>query len=1088
MFADMVEFTVLTQTNETTALQILEAHKRRLRPIFAKYDGHEVKTMGDAFLVEFQSALRAVTCAIEIQRTMERAKPIPKVGKKIQLRIGIHVGDVVHRGGDIFGDAVNIASRIERLAEPGGICISRQVFDQVWNKVNNQIIGLGELELKHVEQPIGIYLVSSQVKARPTQTKRLADQPSASIVRFEEPRWRTQLVDRLPEKTKLQDAFENMMSHKPMIITLRGESGVGKTRLMEEPAVFARLKNAVTLSGSARKEVLPYGPWVELARQYITSVDPALMRKMLGIYASDIARLIPDVVERIGPIAPSRPLDEGQDRIRLFEAVTQFLVAVSTHTPLLLLFDDMQFADQSSLDLLEYFARGIRHCRTLIVCAYTPEDVKSGSPLYETFTKLTKLRLLDSISLNNLTKEETANMIKLTFREQTVSKEFLNLIYTRTEGNPFFVEEVLRSLLEEGVIFRTETGWNQKPVSEITVPYSVRGTLTSRLTKLGPEVVETLQWAALIGSEFGFDLLREAMQADDEVLLARIEAALFAGVVLEIPDQRGNFRFADNRIRELLADDLSQLRQAKYHLIIARVIEKLHHQNLQPHAEALANHFAETFETEQAIKYSVMAGDRNLSIHAHEQAIQNFKRAADLMEREGREGDRAIIIEKLADACFFAGEPADKTLTLYGTALELYRKLPDNKSCSRISIRMADTAYRAAGGGAESIRKAISALKNGLDYLQGDVDSQEASRVYSRIANWAAELDDWKEANIWIEKALHAGEKSKNFDSVAEALATKGANLADMGETVEGLVLLQRALELASRQENHMQTSYDLLNLSIYTYPRDLVKAHDLAVRRLELSKQMNLIVVEASSHAWLSHLDWLGGDWKAALDENDKALEIWERLGFHFSVLGEPLRAWIHLGAGELEQAEEYLRRAAARGDPKISDIVAVNLGFGKLRLEQNRTDEATKHFEKCVDAFKDLEFTTFPLHHIEVLLHLASIYTEKDMERASAVCERATRIAEKLQSDAGSAMAFQARAVLQTAMRDEEATETYLKSLDAWEKARWPYYHAKALAAFGESLIETSPVQARQRLEQAANEFRTLGAKRDLEKIKSS
>ena len=159
VFTDIVNFTKLAQTDEALALYLLKEQETLLRTVFARHGGREVKTIGDSFMIEFASALDATKCAIDIQESVKKvneSRDDPR--KQVFLRIGIHVGDVVHRGNDIFGDAVNIASRIQPLAPVGGICVSQQVYDQIWNKiVDRKIIELGRQNLKNVEAPIALF-------------------------------------------------------------------------------------------------------------------------------------------------------------------------------------------------------------------------------------------------------------------------------------------------------------------------------------------------------------------------------------------------------------------------------------------------------------------------------------------------------------------------------------------------------------------------------------------------------------------------------------------------------------------------------------------------------------------------------------------------------------------------------------------------------------------------------------------------------------------------------------------------------------------------------------------------------------------
>ncbi len=184
MFTDMVGYTALGQRNESLSLALVEEQRRIVRPILLRHNGREVKTIGDAFLVEFPNALDAVRCAYDVQRaTREFNISVPEESK-IQLRVGVHLGDVVESGGDIFGDAVNVASRIESIAEGGGVCLTRQVYDGVRNKIELTFTSLGEKSLKNVDLPIEVYRIDMPWDRRELESTRKLDSHRIAVLPF----------------------------------------------------------------------------------------------------------------------------------------------------------------------------------------------------------------------------------------------------------------------------------------------------------------------------------------------------------------------------------------------------------------------------------------------------------------------------------------------------------------------------------------------------------------------------------------------------------------------------------------------------------------------------------------------------------------------------------------------------------------------------------------------------------------------------------------------------------------------------------------------------------------------------------------
>jgi adenylate cyclase len=308
MYTDIVGYTALTQENESSTLQALEKHRSLLRPIFSSHGGREIKTIGDAFLVEFQSALDAVLCAVAIQQMMHDRKVAR--GEPLSLRIGIHVGDVVESGNDILGDAVNIASRIEPLAEPGGVCITSQVYEQVSNKSDIPFVSLGDKSLKNVSAPVEVYMVQmpwekvAATEAAPFPANRIAVLPFVSM------------------STNPDDAFFADGMTEEIISTVSGISGLkvisrtsvmgykGTTKKVEE--IGRELKVGSVLEGSFRKA----GNRIRVTTQLIgVADDEHLWAQNYDRNLDDIFEVQSDVAKQVAEALRVRILSPEKERI-----------------------------------------------------------------------------------------------------------------------------------------------------------------------------------------------------------------------------------------------------------------------------------------------------------------------------------------------------------------------------------------------------------------------------------------------------------------------------------------------------------------------------------------------------------------------------------------------------------------------------------------------------------------------------------------------------------------------------------------------------------------------------------------------------
>jgi class 3 adenylate cyclase len=358
MFTDMVGSSIAAQANEAAALELLHEQQGLLRPIFAHHQGKEIKSMGDGFLVEFGSALRGAECAVEIQRRLWERNAQPGVAP-ILLRVGVHLGDVEELEGDIFGDAVNIASRIEPLAETSGICISGPVFDQVRNKIPYPCTQLEHAFLKNIDTPIPVYSVDLPWVVL----------PAARV---------TPWTDRESELRTIDGIVADAAAGHGQVAAFSGESGIGKTRLADEGIRKAEGMGFRTLRGRGHQDEppVPYSLWVQVVRGFLREVPAPLLYKVSTGCGEALSKLAPEVVERLGQVPPVEEDNSEAARLRFFEETTQCFINLSRESPVVILLDDLQWADPGSLRLLSYLAEPIRGQPILLLLTYrdTAED------------------------------------------------------------------------------------------------------------------------------------------------------------------------------------------------------------------------------------------------------------------------------------------------------------------------------------------------------------------------------------------------------------------------------------------------------------------------------------------------------------------------------------------------------------------------------------------------------------------------------------------------------------------------------------------------------------------------------------------
>ena len=356
----------------------------------------------------------------------------------------------------------------------------------------------------------------------------------------------------------------------------------------------------------------PYWPWVQAIRSYVREKDPDQLRSEMGAGAADIAEVVSDVKERLPDLKPPPALDSPeQARFRLFDSITAFLKSASLKQPLVLVLDDLHWADQPSLLLLQFVARELGNSRLLLIGTYRDVELNRQHPLAESLGELTRERLFQRVLLRGLSQQDVGRFIEVAAGVDPPAG-LTEAVHTQTEGNPLFVTEVVRLLVQEGALSpdpspsgRGETaGRGEGDSWTVRIPEGVREVIGRRLNRLSQRCNETLTIASVIGREFELRQLAHLVEDISEDRL--LEEALSARVIEELPQAVGRYQFTHALIQETLSEELTLTRRVRLHARIAQVLEELYGDNADAHSAELAHHYVQAeavLGSEKLVRY-----------------------------------------------------------------------------------------------------------------------------------------------------------------------------------------------------------------------------------------------------------------------------------------------------------------------------------------------------------------------------------------------------------------------------------------------------------------------------------------------------
>ena len=936
LFTDLVGSTELSERiGDGAADDLRRRHFESLRSVIATTGGDEVKTIGDAVMVTYRGAADAIAGAVGMQQAVDRDNRAG--GEPLAMRVGISAGDATYEDGDWFGRPVIEASRLCAEADGGQILVAGIVKVLAGSRAGHELVSVGELELKGLPEPVD----AAEVRWEPESGS--ADSSSELTVALPVQLERVDafsFVGREGEAEAVTTAWKEVAAGGRRTVLITGEPGIGKTRLTSEVARTAHDQGAIVLWGGCEEELgVPYQPVAEALAHLVRSVPAEQLAPLLGPLGGELTRLVPDLPRLVPGLDEPVAGEADTERYRLFEAVVDVLANLSAEQPVVLVLDDLHWAGKPTLLLLLHVLRATAPMRLLVVVTYRDTDLDRRHPLSEALADLRRMPDVERVALTGLDATGVTAFMEAAAGHalEQDGVALAEALQQETEGNPFFVGEVLLHLVESGALVQRDGRWaSDFQLGDVGLPEGVKEVIGRRLSRLPESANEVLTVAAVIGRDFDLSLLGAVHEGGQEAVLEALEPAETAGLVRPTGDRVGRYTFDHALLRSTLYDELSTSRRLRLHRDVGRALEA--RGDPDQHLTELARHFAECAalgEVDRAVDYGRRAAARATADLAYEEAASHLDRALgalDLAEQPDA-SLRCDLLLAQGEAWFYANDPRHRS-TLFAAA-DAARSLGDVDRLASAAIRL---SFRVIGrrGMEVDITPEIALLDEVLERLPPEDSGIRARSLIAQAVNEARPGADQQRRHVLADEALAMARRVGDPDVLRDVLAEHWVNWFDtsrLGWLDESLAEQDELIDLA--------TGHD-----------DSLLCHGLLIR----------------SVAHLTRGDRVEADADLAA-----AQVLVERLR-------EPAMTWwsmyehaaVDLLRGRFAEAEPAIAATAAYGQEHgLEGIVTMAAQYYRLRFDQGRLPE----FEDAI--------VGLVADQPEVIVWrtaLAAIYTETD------------------------------------------------------------------------------------------------------------
>jgi class 3 adenylate cyclase/tetratricopeptide (TPR) repeat protein len=939
------------------------------------YEGTVNEMTGDGIMALFGAPValedapqRAIRSSLAIHREMTKFSDRLKQEKRdippVKMRIGIHTGPVVvgTLGNDLrvefkaVGDTVNLASRMEEQAQPGTTYISEGTFKLTEGLFRFE--GLGPREIKGKLQPVTVY------RAIVPSTRRTRFDVSAE-------RGLTPLAGRLRELELLLDGLERTKAGRGQAFSITAEAGVGKSRLLYEFRKSVASEDVTFREGRclSYSKAVAYHPVIDILKANFdihegdgaSEIREKVCRglKMLGAdevstlpYLLEILAVRDSGIEKI-------PMSPDAKKIRMMEAFLQIAIKGSEIRPLIMAYEDLHWIDRSSEELLKYVLESIPGARILLIFTYRPEFVHTwGAKSYHS-----------QVMLNRLSNRESLMMLSHLLGTEELDKNLEEFILEKSEGVPFFLEELIKSLKDLNIIEKKDHGYRMTNVIKaLTIPATIQDVIMARVDSLPEGAKGLLQTAAVVGRESGYELIKMVTGFTDQKLLSRLSLLKDSELLYE----RGVFPQSTYIFKHALTQDVAYnsllvKRKKDIHERIGRALEARYPDRVEEQYELLAYHYGRSANAEKALAYLDLASQKAVMLNAVEEAKAYFDEAMTLL-----------------DALPETGENRQRRISLLTNQGETFMLLIQFPQYYDLLTRY------------EPMAKAIQTFAKAAELCQGAGNVEDAGYAYVYWQFSHFDKGDFERVLVLKEDVLRMLERRFNLRFYTYALAVASRAYACLGRWDEAVEEAQRALRASEEFADNSLISFVACNLSIaYSWKGDLTRAieyGEMAVAKapthgdkawaqrslgwalcragepargvelltavLTVIRAGQLITVEIPLTCFIGEGQWLSGEDEKAQQTLEKGLEMAERYGMRYEFgFAHRLLGEISLKKDPTRAASHFEKSSAIFQEIKAANELALSYaGYGRLLKQQGEIERARQFLTDALKIFERL------------------------------------------------------------------------------------------------------------------------------------